>query len=57
LIGELHIEAQIIKIDDLAEILGCAVVEIRRAGRETSQNLTLPAAVEIAAFAGDEGLS
>ena len=55
-LGQIHLESLIVEIHELVQVGGGAVVEIRRAGRESPQDRALTA-VEVAAQPGDERLA
>ena len=54
LVGEADVETLIIKLHDICQCGGGAVVEIRRARRQAAQDRSLQLA-DIGAFASDQG--
>jgi hypothetical protein len=56
LLGQIHLKTLIVEIHELVQGRGCAIMEIRGAGRQSTQNRAL-AAVEIAAQPGNERLA
>ena len=56
LVGQVHVEAAVVEVDQVLQVRRGAVVEVRSARRNSAQYRTL-AAIDVDTFAGDQSLA